>query len=249
MRTPREVYLILAGLCGVLIAASLIGFALHARAKDDKARLAVDNLNARIRSWWVMVIVLGGASVAGRGVVIVLFAVLSFGALREFIKPTHRADRAASLFVVLPAQYVLLWLGWYGWFYFFIPVYALTRTSEMRWGLLLTVYGISYIPAILTLQIPGYQNRSVLLMAFLLIVVQSSDVLQYVFGKLFGRHKIAPEISPGKTVEGFAGGITGATAIGAALWRITPFRPAQAAAMAPGDRPAGISGRTGLIGD
>jgi phosphatidate cytidylyltransferase len=167
-------------------------------------------------------------------VVILLFGVLSFGALREFIAftPAHRADRAASFFVALPAQYGLLWLGWYGWFYFFIPVYALTRTSVMRSGLLLTVYCISYIPAILALQIPGYENRSVLLMAFLLIVVQSSDVLQYVFGKLFGRHKIAPEISPGKTVEGFAGGIAGATAIGAALWRITPFSPAQAAAMA-----------------
>jgi phosphatidate cytidylyltransferase len=234
MRTPREVYLILAGLCGVLIAASLIGFALRVRAKNQKSRLAVDNLNARIRSWWVMVIVLGGASVAGRNAVIVLFGVLSFGALREFIThtPIHRADRAAGLFVVLPAQYVLLWLGWYGWFYFFIPAYAFTRTSETRKGLFLTVYGISYIPAILTLQIPGYQNRSVLLMAFLLIVVQSSDVLQYVFGKLFGRHKIAPEISPGKTVEGLAGGIAPATAIGAALWRITPFSPTQAAAMA-----------------
>jgi phosphatidate cytidylyltransferase len=234
MRIPKEVYLILAGLCGVLIIASLSGFALRARAKDEKSRLAVDNLNARIRSWWMMVILLGGASVAGRNVVILLFGVLSFGALREFITftPTHRADRAAGLFVVLPAQYVLLWLGWYGLFYFFIPVYGLTRSSGMRWGLLLTVYCVSYVPAILILQISGYENRSVLLMAFLLIVVQSSDVLQYVFGKLFGRHKIAPEISPGKTVEGFAGGIAGATAIGAALWRITPFSPAQAAAMA-----------------
>jgi phosphatidate cytidylyltransferase len=234
MKIPSDAYLILAGLGGVLIAASVVGFALHLRVKDENSRAAVDNLNARIRSWWVMVILLGGASLAGRNMTIVLFGLLSFGALREFIPVTaeHRADRAASLFVVLPVQYGLLWMGWLGWFYFFIPVYALTRTSEMRWGLLLTVYCVSYIPAILILHITGYESRSVLLMAFLLIVVQSSDVLQYVFGKLFGRHKIAPEISPSKTVEGFAGGIACATAIGALLWWITPFNPVQAAAMA-----------------
>ena len=79
------------------------------------------------------------------------------------------------------------------------------------------------MPALLTLAIPGYEGRNLLLIAFLVIVVQSSDVLQYVWGKLFGRHKIAPELSPSKTVEGFVGGVASATALGAALWWITPF--------------------------
>ncbi len=243
MKIPRDVFLILAGLGGVLIVASLVGFALHFRAADDKSRLAVNNLNARIRSWWVMVVLLSGASLAGRSVVIVLFGLLSCGALREFMtltpaRPADRAAQFAAFFVVLPAQYGFLWAGWYGLYYFFVPVYALVvlpalaRASQTQWGLMLCVYCISYVPAVLMLEIPGYENRSVLLMAFLLIVVQSSDVLQYVFGKLFGRHKIAPEVSPGKTVEGFVGGVTSATLIGAALWRITPFSPGQAAAMA-----------------
>ncbi len=243
MKIPNEAYLILAGLGGVLLAASVIGFTLHLRAKDDKARAAVDNLNARIRSWWVMVLLLGGASLAGRNMMIVLFGLLSFGALREFTAsaPASRAGRAAwfaSAFAALPAQYGLLWLGWYGLYFTCTPVYAflilpaLAQRSGIQWGLLLCVYCISYVPAILMLEIPGYGGRSVLLLAFLLIVVQSSDVLQYVFGKLFGRHKIAPKISPGKTVEGFVGGIAGAIVIGAALWRITPFTPTQAAAMA-----------------
>lgn len=96
---------------------------------------------------------------------------------------------------------------------------------------MICVYCISYVPALLTLDIPGYRNRNALLIVFLLIVVQSSDVLQYVFGKLFGRHRIAPEISPSKTLEGFIGGVVAATALGAGLWRITLFNPWQAAVM------------------
>src|SRR5205085_5068317 len=95
-----------------------------------------------------------------------------------------------------------------------------------------SVFCVSHVPALLTLKIPGYQDRNLLLIAFLVLVVQGSDVLQYVWGKLFGRHKIAPRLSPSKTVEGFAGGVLSATVIGAALWWITPFSPWQAAATA-----------------
>jgi len=219
MKTPPEVYLIVEGLGAVLIAASLIGFILHLSVKDGKARSTVNNLNARIRAWWVMVILLSSAALAGRAATVVLFVLLSFSALREF-EPV----RLVSVIVLL-AQYWFVWNGSYGWFLVFVPVCAILLRS---WGLILCVYCISYVPALLTLEI----SRGVLLMAFLIIVVQSSDVLQYVFGKLFGHHKIAPELSPGKTVEGFIGGIAGATILGASLWWITPFDPAQAAAMA-----------------
>ena len=76
----------------------------------------------------------------------------------------------------------------------------LLRTAKIQWGLMLTVFCISHAPALLILNIPGY--RTSYLLFFLVTVVQLSDVLQYVFGKLFGRHKIAPKVSPSKTVEG-----------------------------------------------
>ena len=64
------------------------------------------------------------------------------------------------------------------------------------------------------------------------IVVQSSDVLQYVWGKLAGRHLIAPKLSPSKTVEGFIGGVLSASLLGMALWWITPFAPWHAFGLA-----------------
>jgi phosphatidate cytidylyltransferase len=72
----------------------------------------------------------------------------------------------------------------------------------------------------------------VLLIAFLVVVVQMSDVLQYVWGKLIGRRKIAPQLSPSKTWEGFLGGVGCATLLGAGLWWMTPFTPWQAGLLA-----------------
>ena len=65
-----------------------------------------------------------------------------------------------------------------------------------------------------------------------MIVVQGSDVLQYVWGKLLGKHQVAPELSPSKTWEGLIGGVASATALGAALSWATPFNPWQAALLA-----------------
>jgi phosphatidate cytidylyltransferase len=106
------------------------------------------------------------------------------------------------------------------------------RVAEMQWGVMVAVFCISHVPAILTLDIPGFEDRKLLLIAFLVIVVQSSDVLQYVWGKLIGKRKVAPSLSPSKTWEGLVGGVASATLIGALLWWITPFTPVQAGIMA-----------------
>jgi phosphatidate cytidylyltransferase len=201
-----------------------------------------------------MILISGAVLVAGREAIVGLFGLLSFLALREFVTqtPVRRADHTAlsvSFFLALPAQYVLIGMNWYGLFAIFIPVYAfltipivsalfadaqrfLQRTAETQWGLMICVYCLSHVPALLTLRIPGYQGREELLVVFLMVVVQASDVLQYIWGKLLGRHAIAPRVSPSKTVEGFVGGVLSATALGAALWPITPFSPLEAGAMA-----------------
>ena len=97
---------------------------------------------------------------------------------------------------------------------------------------MICLYIVSYVPALLMLRIPGYEHQNAALMFFLVLVVQLSDVLQYVWGKSIGRRPVAPSISPNKTWEGLIGGVLSATAAGTALWWATPFRPAQAAVMA-----------------
>jgi len=253
--TPAQLtYSLFAGIGAVLILASIVGWALKAGMAKGQPNSTIDNLNARIKAWWVMVLVIGLSFVFGKPGVILLFAFISFFALREFMSLTYTrgADYlalAAAFFVVLPAQYILVYIGWYGFYSIFIPVYVflilpilevvtgdtkrfLERMSKIQWGLIICVYCISHVPALLALNIPGYEGRNLLLIAFLVIVVQSSDVLQYVWGKLFGKHKVAPDVSPSKTVEGLVGGVLSATALGAALFWITPFNPWQAALMA-----------------
>jgi phosphatidate cytidylyltransferase len=248
-----ETWLILGSTGGALAFASAIGWALHRRVHGP-ARRVVENLNARVRSWWLMVVLLASAILLGPMAATVLFAMVSFAALREFITVTRAGPSdhfvlAASFFVVLPAQYVLVTTQWYGLFAIFIPVYAflilpiagvlrgdvknfLARTAEMQWGLMVCVYCVSHLPALMTLKTQGAAGRSAFLLVFILIVAEASDIFQYVWGMLLGRHRIAPAVSPSKTVEGFAGGMLCATGLGALMWRITPFDPLQAAGLA-----------------
>ena len=95
----------------------------------------------------------------------------------------------------------------------------LERAARTQWGLMVCVYFISHIPMMMQLPFTQLPLGNAGLVIFLVIVVQGSDVLQYVWGKLAGRHPVAPRLSPGKTWEGLIGGIVCSSALGAALQR------------------------------
>jgi phosphatidate cytidylyltransferase len=270
MTMQQKFYWLFGGIVALLTLASLIGWLLHRRAQRKGGSDTIDNLNARVRAWWVMVAIIAVNFFLGKNATVVLFAIASAFALREFITltPTRRGDHlplVVCFYVLLPVQYWLIADGWYNLFAIFLPVYGflllpvltalagdteafLERVTKVQWGLMITVYCISYAPALLLVQVPGFsaQNQNLLLMIYMLTVVQLSDVMQYVFGKLFGKHKIAPHVSPSKTVEGFIGGGLSAVGIGMALFWITPFSPLQSAGMAAAVVVAGFLGGIAL---
>ena len=263
----RELLWLIGGILVFLALATVIAAVLGKRATSESARATVENLVARIRAWWAMVAVFGIAIATGGYGSLVMFAVVSFLALREFMTllPTRRADHRAMLwafFLFLPLQYWFVATNWYGMFALLIPVYAylllpsmqvlagdtedfLSRTSRLQWVLMICVFCVSHAPALLMLEIPGFVGQNAKLLLYLVVVTQISDVLQYTVGKLFGRRKAVPTVSPNKTVEGYLGGGGLAVLLGAALWWATPFNPWQAALMSLVIVVAGIAG--GLV--
>jgi phosphatidate cytidylyltransferase len=176
------------------------------------------------------------------------------------LTPTRLGDHRALFwvfFLFTPLQYLLVSFNQYELFNVFIPVYAflftlarvaitgdykrfLERTAKIQAGLLICVYSLSYAPALLNLKLmtpdgeggrEPWTGSNVLLLFFLILIVQISEAMQYLWGKLLGRHIIAPEISHNRTWEGFFGGLGSATLSGAALWWATPFEPWVAALM------------------
>lgn len=250
----RDAQILAGSVLGLLGVSTLLGQTLRIRAKTDAGQRTVRNLNERISAWWVMAFVFGGAIFLGPLGAVILFGLVSFFALRETItlSPTRRGDHHALFwvfFVITPLQYYCVYIGWQDFWSIFIPVYCflfisirstllgdykhyLERTSKIQWSLMICVYFISHAPALLLLHPSGMPAGTTWkLLVWLVVVVQMSDVLQYCWGKMLGRHKIAPNISPNKTWEGFVGGVLTAAAVGVMLRFLTPFEVRDAISM------------------
>ena len=115
------------GIATVLVIASTVGLLLKRRVARGAPHAVIDNLNARVNAWWAMVALIALAFVFGKAGVVLLFALASFYALREYMSlaPMRRGDHMAvalAFFVALPVQYALVGMAWYGLFTVFIPV-------------------------------------------------------------------------------------------------------------------------------
>jgi phosphatidate cytidylyltransferase len=252
-------YWLLGGIVTLLIIASAVGWYLQKRQQsqtsaNEKSIKIVANLIARVNAWWVMVAVFAIAFLAGKLGTVLLFVAISYFALREFVTltPTRMADHRAlflAFFLLIPLHYYLIFTQWYALFTILIPVYAfllmpsiavlaqdtehfLERAAKIQWGVMICIYCISHAPALLLLEIPNFNGQNALLLFYFMLVVQLSDVLQYVFGNLFGKTKVAPIVSPNKTLEGLIGGGLSTVLIATGMWWVTPFTPLQSAAMA-----------------
>ena len=109
MTLNETLLVVFGGIFAFLAIASIIGALLKFRLSPDGPHAVIDNLNARIKAWWAMIVLIGGAVWIGRGGIIALFAFISLQSLREFISLTHtrRGDHRAllwSFFFFLPVQ-------------------------------------------------------------------------------------------------------------------------------------------------
>jgi len=214
-----------AGLYGLLVFASLLLLALKRKLPEkDYHEIAL-----RIRSWWVMVTVFTGAMLLSRTISIWFFGLLSFLALKEYLSmiPTRRADRRVLLwcYLTIPLQYYWVASEWYGMFIIFIPVYvflflplSMIRIGETRnflhaagtlhWGTMTMVFSLSHVAFLLTMPKTEIMHAGGAgLVLYLVFLTQINDIAQFCWGKLFGKRKIVPTVSPNKTWEGFIGGV------------------------------------------
>ncbi len=101
-----QTLMLFGGIGAILVLASLIGLILKLRTRGTP-NAVIDNLNARINAWWVMVVVIGIAFWLGTGAVILVFYAVSFYALREFLTPhpdpTQRLPGAGGRVLPRPA--------------------------------------------------------------------------------------------------------------------------------------------------
>ena len=241
----------------VLLTAAALVFSLRERpggAAGELRRLSLQRASALLRSSWLMVVVFWIGWLAGESTATVLFGIVSFLALREFmsLSPTRRGDHRSlvlAFFVILPLQYGLVGTRLFNLFTVFIPVYVflalpvvsalandplrfLERSAKLQWGIMVCVYGMSHVPALLLLQFPGYAGRGAFLVFFLVLVVQVCMVTQYVLGHRLGRAPLAPAISGSFSGWSLGAGVLAGSLVGALLAGITPFQPGQALAMA-----------------
>ena len=235
--TPNLHYSLL-GILGLLVLATLIIGLKHWLKPGSGDR----ELWLRMRSWWVMAGLFGLAIAGNRNWSIVFFALVSFLALKEYfsIIPTRRADRRVLFwaYLAIPVQYWWVSEAWFGMFIIFIPVYLflflplkmvivgetqgfLKAAGTLHWGLMTTVFSLSHAAYLLALPESGNPVAGgVGLLLFLVFLTQFNDVMQFVWGKLIGRIKVIPKVSPGKTLGGFLGGVATTTLV---AWLVAPY--------------------------
>jgi phosphatidate cytidylyltransferase len=228
----------LAAVLALLSVAAVVSAALP-RLMPDKD---FTELRQRVTSWWVMVALLSLAIGLGWQATLALFALISFIALREFLSlaPARREDRLiiAGSYLAVALSYGLIALDDYGIYLVFVPVWVflttpflmammgqtrdyLQRAATFHWGMVTCVYGLGF--AVFLMRTPANEPMPAGpagLVFLLLVATEFNDVAQYCWGKLIGRHKIMPTVSPNKTWEGFIGGWASTAAL---IWFVGPI--------------------------
>ncbi len=195
----------------------------------------------RVKTWWGMFVVFCFATLFNPVVSLLSLMVLCFFSLKEYFSmiKTRKSDRRIFLWAYLsiPVQFYWIYIGWYGMFIVFIPVYVflflplpriirkgtlgfLRSVSFTQWGLMLMVFGLSHL-AYYQFASPAFGSNLVL---FLIVLTQINDVFHYLISLYIGRKKVVPSANPYITWEGFLGALLMTTGVSYLLYPyLTPF--------------------------
>ncbi len=246
----EQIGLLFVVLFGLLTVATVIAFTRTLRDRSDAEVAAHEQFKRDLRAVWVGAVLFWLAWVAGTFVSTVLFGVISFLALREFVTLTHtrRGDHRSLLlafFIVLPLQYVIVATREFDLFTVFIPVYVflaipvvsalgndpqrfLERTAKIQWGIMVCVYGMSHAPALLLLDLPDYAGRGAFLVLYLVAVVAIAQIVQEIASRRLRRRPVARAISRSFSWRGWLAGALAAALAGGLLYWAMPFKPWEA---------------------
>ena len=250
LTVSQQIGLLFVIVFGLLAIATAVAFTRSLRDMPADKQAAYDSMLHDLRAMWIGTVLFWVSWVSGAFVATLLFAVVSFLALREFITLTHtrRGDHRALLaafFVVTPVQYMLAGGQYFDLFSVFIPVYAfaalpflaalgndptrfLERTAKIQWGVMVCVYGMSHAPAILLLEFSNYQDRGAFLVLYLVMTVAAAQITQQWASRHLRRRPVARQISRSFSWRAWAIGALAGGVVGGLLYWVTPFKPPQA---------------------
>lgn len=149
----------------------------------------------------------------------------------EWLRLNGHASRwAAGIAVIGTALMFALWLAatpairlglWWAasaaWLVLAVPAlrFGLVAGARLRYSLLAALVLAACYVAVEAL----YSQRGAIYLLSILLIVWIADIAAYFVGKALGKHKLAPKISPGKTIEGAVGALVGVTLYGlACIW-------------------------------
>jgi phosphatidate cytidylyltransferase len=232
-------------LFGLLALVTAVSSTRGLRDVEAEAATRRERFRRELRAVWIGALMFWFAWASGAVGSTLLFAVLSFVALREFITLTHtrRGDHRTlilAFFIVLPLQYVVVGLRHFDLFTVLIPVYVfflipvvsalgndpqrfLERTAKIQWGVMVCVYGLSHAPALLLLDDPGAQARGAFLALYLVVVVATGQIAQQAASRWFRRRPVARAISRSFSWRAWLSGSLAGAAVGGLLFWATPF--------------------------
>lgn len=101
---------------------------------------------------------------------------------------------------------------------------TLQRIFHTVFGVVYTVIFFGFLMRLMYFNADGSGVTGLFLVLFLVMVTKFSDMGAYIFGVIFGRHKMIPHISPAKSWEGFGGAFVGSFAAAAVLLWLIPHR-------------------------